>query len=68
MEASTMTRLRRLRDQLDRSEARTEAIRSELHTAILEAHGRGESVALLAEVTRFTRARIYQLLERKGKP
>jgi hypothetical protein len=67
MEDGTMTRLRRLRDQLDRSEAKTEAIRAQLHAAILEAHGRGESVALLAEVTRLTRARIYQLLERRKK-
>jgi hypothetical protein len=63
-----LTRIARLRRNLDRAEERAKQVREELARAIVEAHGAGESPTLIAHVAGYTVQRVDQIVRagRKG--
>jgi hypothetical protein len=61
-----LSRITRLRRNLDRAEKRAKLAREELAGAIVEAHKAGESPTLIAHVSRYTVQRVHQIV-RAGK-
>ncbi len=64
MGETPLTRIKRLARALERDQERTERTREQLHEAIREAHGAGESPELIAQVAGVTRQRVWQIVKR----
>jgi DNA-directed RNA polymerase specialized sigma24 family protein len=62
-----LTRIGRLRRNLDRAEERAKQVREELAEAIVEAHGKGESPTLIAHVAGYTVQRVHQIVRAARK-
>jgi hypothetical protein len=64
-----LSRIARLRRNLERADERAKQARDELAGAIVKAHGAGESPTLIAHVAGYTVQRVHQIVRaaKKGK-
>jgi DNA-directed RNA polymerase sigma subunit (sigma70/sigma32) len=63
MSATTMNRIAKAAERVERLAPRLEAAREELHTGIRQAHAEGASLSAIARVAGLSRERIRQIVK-----